>query len=124
MNNGLECDAIDFFSLQCFINAVQFNSAFNLVCSLECEASHPVSDGSLSGKKASHPTAQIPSVRGNVPVLLSDSQQKRLGGGSPPGWSLGGLAQLTERSMSAVGSLLPGALGFNLRCLCFLPGLL
>lgn len=87
MNNGLECDAIDFFSLQCFINAVQFNSAFNLVCSLECEASHPVSDGSLSGKKASHPTAQIPSVRGNVPVLLSDSQQKRLGGGSPPGWS-------------------------------------
>lgn len=115
MNNGLECDAIDFFPLQCLINAVQFNSAFNLVCSLECEASHPVSDGSLSGKKASHPTAQIPPVRGNVPVLLSDSQQKRLGGGSPPGWSLGGRAQLTERSMSAVGSILPGACSLRLQ---------
>lgn len=94
---------------------MQFNSAFNLVCSLESEASHPVSDGSHSGKKASHPTAQIPSVRGNVPILLSDSQQKCLGGGSPPGWSLGGLTQLTERSMRAVGSMLPEAWSLRLQ---------
>lgn len=71
-----------------------------------CQMAHSV-------EKGNHPRAQIPSERGNVPVLQSDSQQTRLGGGSPLGWSLGGLAQLTERSMSAVGSILPGAWSFK-----------
>lgn len=55
-----------FFSLQCFINAVQFNSAFNLVCNSECEASHRVSDGSLSGKKSQPPISTWKRARSAV----------------------------------------------------------
>ena len=97
---------------------MQFNSAFNLACRLKREASHLVLG------KNNHPSTakMILSVRDNVPVLPSDFQQKRLSGGSPPGWSLGGLAQLAERSTSAAGLALPGASGCDLGWLRFLPG--
>lgn len=105
-----------FSSLRCFINTVQFNSALNLACRLKREASHPASDGSLGGakKKATTLQPQILLVRESVPVLLSDSQQ--LSGGSPVGWSLGGLAQLALGSRSTAGSVLTGASGCGLRC--------